>query len=126
MIPTLGLDLGTVLGVTPMSGLELGTELGVIPTVDLELGTELEIGAVTGTGSGSASSSVTVSTIGRFSGSTFRGQDRRREENPDWKQWKLHHQIQYHLLQADHQGNQESPRACVVQDHEYFWKYHQT
>ena len=97
VIPTLGVDLGTVLGGTPMSG-KLGTELGVIPTLGLELGTELKVGAGTGSGTGSASSSVTVSTIGRFSGSTIRGQGRRREENPDWKQWKLHHQIQYHLL----------------------------
>ena len=68
--------------------------LGVTPTAE----TELEDG--TGTGS----SSVTVSTIDKVSGSTFRGQERRLRENPGWNQWKHHHQIQYHLLQVPRQA----------------------
>ena len=89
-----GKELGMVLGVAPTAETELGMVLGVTPTAE----TELEDG--TGTGS----SSVTVSTIGKVSGSTFRGQERRLTENPGWNQWKHHHQIQYHLLQVPRQA----------------------
>ena len=40
---TLGLELGTVLGVTPTSNFELGTGLGVIPTLGFDLGTVLGV-----------------------------------------------------------------------------------
>ena len=40
---TLGLEHGTVFGVTPTSNFELGTGLGVIPTLGFDLGTVLGV-----------------------------------------------------------------------------------
>ena len=83
----LGTAGGTILGNmsdvgtegAPRVGKGLGRDLGDTesgrPTLDEELGTELEDRASTGTEA--ESSSVTVSTIGRVSGSRIRGQERR-------------------------------------------------
>ena len=118
--PRVGTDVGIGLGIILDLGKEPGSVLGGVPGLDTVVGTELgntpDIGKEAETGAGS-SSSGTVSTIGVSSnGSTSRGQIRRRKENPDEMQQKIHHQIQYQHLQVDIQKDQELPRVCLEQD----------